>query len=262
MARVDRTHGVGALNIDGCRIGTDAGWSYPNGRGGEGWHGRESLAANLDVPMIASAGRWPANVIHDGSDEVVALFPDVVGATSRSGAGWRSEYVGGAIVAEVQTTVYPDTGSAARFFYCAKASAEDRDEGLQSFAARHREAKYGSVQDARPHTPEGYEYHREPRRNVHPTVKPTDLMRYLVRLVTPPGGVVLDPFMGSGSTGKAAAFEGVRFIGIEREPDYYAIAQARIAAAEAAPKQTALVLPMPEADDAAACAMEQAGLFD
>jgi site-specific DNA-methyltransferase (adenine-specific) len=86
-----------------------------------------------------------------------------------------------------------DTGSAARFFYCAKASKQDRDEG-----------------------------------NPHPTVKPTDLMRYLCRLVTPPSGTVLDPFMGSGSTGKAAMLEGLRFIGIELEPDYMEIAKRRI----------------------------------
>jgi len=120
-------HGTGAINVDGCRVGT-------------------------------SSGRWPANLIHDGSDEPRELL-----------------------------------GDAARFFYCAKASKADRGEG-----------------------------------NMHPTVKPTELMRYLCRLVTPPGGVVLDPFMGSGSTGKAAALEGFRFIGIERDPNYLAIAQQRI----------------------------------
>ena len=155
-------HGTGALNIDGCRVGTDAGWAYPNGRGGSGWHGRESLAANLTEPMAATQGRWPANLIHDGSDEVVGL-----------------------------------TGDAARFFYCAKASKADREA-----------------------------------ENTHPTVKPTALMQYLCRLVTPPGGVVLDPFMGSGSTGKAAKLEGVNFLGIEREHDYLKIAHARIEAAE------------------------------
>jgi site-specific DNA-methyltransferase (adenine-specific) len=117
-------HGTGAINVDGCRVGE----------------------------------RWPANFIHDGSEQVTDLL-----------------------------------GSAARFFYCAKASKRDRDEG-----------------------------------NHHPTVKPTDLMRYLCRLVTPPDGIVLDPFMGSGSTGKAAALEGFSFIGIEREAEYVAIAQARI----------------------------------
>lgn len=109
-----------------------------------------------------------------------------------------------------------------RFFYCPKASKSDRDGGLESFAAgRHHEV--------RPHHDGGRE--TEPRKNTHPTVKPTELMRYLVRLVTPPGGVVLDPFMGSGSTGKAAVLEGFRFVGIDVTPEYVAIARARIEAA-------------------------------
>jgi DNA modification methylase len=151
-------HGTGALNVDGCRVGDNAGWSYPSGRGGSGWHGRESLSANLSEPMAATQGRWPANLIHDGSEEVVGLLND-----------------------------------AARFFYCAKASKRDRNEG-----------------------------------NNHPTVKPTDLMRYLCRLVTPPGGTVFDPFMGSGSTGKAAAIEGFSFIGAEMQREYFDIAASRI----------------------------------
>jgi site-specific DNA-methyltransferase (adenine-specific) len=151
-------HGTGALNVDGCRVGNNAGWSYPSGRGGSGWHGRESLSANLSEPMAATQGRWPANLIHDCSDEVLGLLND-----------------------------------AARFFYCAKASKRDRGEG-----------------------------------NSHPTVKPTDLMRYLCRLVTPPGGTVFDPFMGSGSTGKAATLEGFSFIGSEMQKEYFDIAASRI----------------------------------
>ena len=167
-------------------------------------------------------GRWPANLIHDGSDEVLALFPDSKGQLApvstnteprktqnvygamRRGNGRGSEASADRRYADKGATnfaLFPgarrnDSGSAARFFYCAKASRKDRGEG-----------------------------------NVHPTVKPTDLMRYLCRLVTPPGGVVLDPFMGSGSTGKAALLEGFRFIGCERSPEYVAIARARIAAA-------------------------------
>jgi site-specific DNA-methyltransferase (adenine-specific) len=192
-------HGTGALNVDGCRVGDNAGWSYPNGRGGSGWHGRESLSVNLSEPMAATQGRWPANLIHDGSDEVVGLFPQAKG---QQGA------VGPQYGAKVSVNAYGDygprddfqprgdSGSAARFFYCAKASKRDRDEG-----------------------------------NTHPTVKPTALMQYLCRLVTPPGGTVLDPFMGSGSTGKAAMLEGFDFIGIERDPEYVKIAEARVSAA-------------------------------
>jgi site-specific DNA-methyltransferase (adenine-specific) len=164
-------HGTGALNIDGCRIGTSknvpASVSQTIERTVYG-----SFKKAGQTPGVGghdpSLGRWPANLIHDGSEEVEALFPAVAG--------------GG------------ESGSAARFFYCAKASRRDRGEG-----------------------------------NSHPTVKPTKLMRYLVRLVTPPGGTVLDPFMGSGSTGRGAVLEGFDFVGIEREPEYLEIARRRIA---------------------------------
>lgn len=146
--------GTGALNIDGCRVGTDGGTT----RSGQSHYAESGWSTGNKVVEL-NAGRWPANLIHDGSDEPTELL-----------------------------------GAAARFFYCAKASKKDRGEG-----------------------------------NTHPTVKPTDLMAYLCSLVTPPGGVVLDPFMGSGSTGKAAVREGFRFIGIEMDADYLAIAEARIA---------------------------------
>ncbi len=116
---------------------------------------------------------------------------------------------------------FGDSGSAARFFYCPKASKADRDEGVAGVAGV---AGVGALRDG------GRE--SQPRMNHHPTVKPTELMRYLCRLVTPSGGVVLDPFTGSGSTGKAAALEGFRFIGIEREAEYVEIARARIAATQ------------------------------
>jgi hypothetical protein len=147
-------HGTGALNIDGCRVGTEertnSGMSSLGVMHDDDWKPR-------DVSSTVT-GRWPANLIHDGSDEVGAVL-----------------------------------GEAMRFFYCPKASKADRSEG-----------------------------------NTHPTVKPTDLMRYLCRLVTPPGGIVLDPFMGSGSTGKAAMLDCFRFIGIEREAEYLEIAKQRM----------------------------------
>jgi site-specific DNA-methyltransferase (adenine-specific) len=113
-------------------------------------------------------------------------------------------------------------GSAARFFYCAKASKRDRDDGLEGFEAVN--TNDGRKVDA----DNAYQRGATLRANHHPTVKPTDLMRYLCRLVTPPGGIVLDPFTGSGSTGKAAILEGFQFIGIEREAEYIEIARARI----------------------------------
>ena len=125
---------------------------------------------------------------------------------------------------------FGDSGSAARFFYSAKASKADRDEGMDAWdEGRHSAMGY---ERGLGDLGEGMFKDRNPmKRNVHPTVKPTDLMRYLVRLVTPPGGLVLDPFTGSGSTGKAAVLEGFRFIGCELSPEYAAIAEARIHAA-------------------------------
>jgi site-specific DNA-methyltransferase (adenine-specific) len=122
-------------------------------------------------------------------------------------------------------------GSAARFFYCAKTSSADREEGCEELAtstgadATSRQEGTAGLDNPRA----GASRTREVVRNHHPTVKPTELMRHLVRLVTPPGGLVLDPFMGSGSTGKAAILEGARFVGCDLDPAYLEIAAARIA---------------------------------
>lgn len=191
------THGTGALNIDGCRIGTDGGTKAgvrakkANGnvaRWEEGNKGARNTIATID------AGRWPANLCHDGSDEVLAGFPET---TSGTFSGHRNEPktkgVYGKFDLQDERGHVGDSGSAARFFYCAKATTEERGEG-----------------------------------NNHPTVKPKSLMRWLVRLVTPPGGTVLDPFTGSGSTGLACDAEQFDFIGIEMSPEYAAIAERRI----------------------------------
>jgi DNA modification methylase len=191
------TYGTGGLNVDGCRVSTTDSYKYPNGPGGKSLH-YSSEARSADVrpnpTQMHAEGRWPANLIHDGSEDVLSHL-----------------------------------GSAARFFYCAKASKKDRDEGLDDVAvtAGHdmTDRKEGSAGLNNPRTGAG---RTSGARNHHPTVKPTDLMRYLCRLVTPPGGVVLDPFMGSGSTGKAAKLEGFSFIGIEREAEYMEIARKRI----------------------------------
>ena len=152
-------HGTGGINVDGCRVGTEIRLNQSAGN--------KNLEHRTTVTPISShnetdgrecIGRWPANIIHDGSNEAALALK-----------------------------------SGARFFYTAKAGKDDRETD-----------------------------------NNHPTVKPTTLMAYLCRLVTPPGGTVLDPFMGSGSTGKAATVNGFRFIGIERDPEYHKIAQARI----------------------------------
>ena len=169
-------HGTGGINIDGCRVSSE-----PN-----------------------LSGRWPANLIHDGSDEVLAGFPETKSGARKSGQGGNGDSGIVAFRSKPNINDFPsDSGSAARFFYCAKASKKDRDTN-----------------------------------NIHPTVKPTDLMAYLCRLVTPPGGLVLDPFMGSGSTGKAAMHEGFQFCGIEMNAEYLEIARARIAFAMAASSPT------------------------
>lgn len=129
-----------------------------------------------------------------------------------------------------ETSFAGDSGSAARFFYCAKASKADRDDGCAHLPAKTAGEMTGDRAEgsAGLDSPRAGAGRGEGARNFHPTVKPTDLMRYLCRLVTPPGGTVLDPFMGSGSTGRGALEEGFRFIGIERDPEYFKIAEVRI----------------------------------
>jgi DNA modification methylase len=184
---------VGRLNTDDCRVPVNDNRPYP-------------------FPLPAG-GRHPANVIHDGSDVVLDVFPQTAGrnplgykVNTKTAPGTltsKNVYSGG--MKESSTVGYADSGSAARYFYCAKASPADREDG-----------------------------------NHHPTVKPTSLMRYLCRLVTTPGGVVLDPFAGSGSTGKAAMLEGFGFIGIELNKEYADIARARIAKAAEQARQLEL----------------------
>jgi DNA modification methylase len=239
-------HGTGALNVDGCRVEgrerTDYGLTNSIRSAGN-TYGKPSASADFD----ANRGRWPANLIHDGSDEVVGLFP-ATGASKASNRGVQHSGrhggladIGGNIKKGTDTIRGHDDngGSAARFFYCAKASKADRDEGLEGFEVK-RTGGMQATADGSMLTGSGNE-RTTARANVHPTVKPTDLMRYLCRLVTPPGGVVLDPFTGSGSTGKAAVLEGFRFIGIERDPQYIEIARARVAAVRREPEQAVLI---------------------
>lgn len=212
--------GTGGLNIDACRIGTDS-TKRTNGvsaiwAGG----GMNSEQGGSD------AGRWPANLIHDGSDDVLTGFPDTetVGRFPALAGQWGANGIYGKGTGVLQTERAMDTGSAARFFYCAKASKDDRDDGCIALPLNPggSNAK-GYTQDVA----NGLDRETS-RANHHPTVKPTDLMRYLVRLVTPPGGTVLDPFNGSGSTGKACMLEGFAYIGCELDPAYIEISRARI----------------------------------
>jgi DNA modification methylase len=189
-------HGTGALNVDGCRVGGEP-WKAHSATG----LGSVKFFTEGETPVIEKAphdaGRWPANLIHDGSEEVVGLFPQTTsggfpGTIQRATNGPSK----GKELERIREDRLPDTGSAARFFYTAKATKAER-QGV-----------------------------------THPTVKPLDLMAYLCRLVTPPGGVVLDPFMGSGTTIKAAIGEGFQAIGIERDPAYFAMAEHRMNGAQ------------------------------
>lgn len=233
------TYGVGGLNIDASRI------SYANEQEKENAikmqskpsldirgnaYNQQSLSNIENARGDYSQGRFPANFIHDGSDEVVGLFPDTTKGTARTGRvggqnglyenGHNPDYIG---------TWYGDSGSAARFFYCAKTSKADRNEGLDDFPTKQK--IFNGQNDTSSDYVEGSvenKFTTQPSPNHHPTVKPTELMRYLCKLVTPPNGVILDPFMGSGSTGKGAVKEGFDFIGIDQSSEYCEIARARI----------------------------------
>jgi site-specific DNA-methyltransferase (adenine-specific) len=175
--------GTGAMNIDGCRVG-DRGETQITGA-----KKTSNCYGSIDVPggKVLPPGRWPANVCHDGSEEVVGMFPDTT--SGKPGIMRKVRNDGACYGAESRPSGTPmtgfgDSGSAARFFYSAKANADDRI------------------------------------RSKHPTVKPVDLMQWLIRLVTPKNGLVLDPFAGTGTTAEAALYEGMRCVLVESEREY------------------------------------------
>lgn len=223
--------GTGAINVNGCRIPVEDDTyaekcasvvgleSNRNGSCYGEWNQARTDSYSAD-------GRWPANVLHDGTPELIAMFPDIdtqhieklsdcsaIGSTSFNAMRGNRPARG-----------YDGNGSAARFFYCAKASRFDREEGCDHLEKKPLNWSSGD-QNPGSFQSEGTD---KAARNYHPTVKPTELMRWLCRLVTPPGGIVLDPFMGSGSTGKASVLEGFTFMGIEMAEEYIGIARARI----------------------------------
>ena len=241
------TWGVGGLNIDGSRVvatgeNFDNLKSRPIGKlntrrndeSDEDFEQRvnespEQLAA---LEKLKELGRWPANFIHDGSDEVLELFPDTKGKIGNTKYGSGTNTIYGKFSTEQKpngSDGVSDSGSAARFFYCAKTSKRDRNEGLENIAPKFRAGLAGADREGVELDDVSERFRTQPAANNHPTVKPTDLMRYLVKLVTPTGGTVLDPFMGSGSTGKGAVIEGFDFIGIDQSAEYLEIAKARIA---------------------------------
>lgn len=232
--------GTGGINIDACRVGMGS-EVIETVQGQSDSQQNGLMLASKDQrdkkPFVShDAGRWPANFIHDGSDEVVELFP-ITGKSAGGGgnkAPGKNGIYGSFKGHEYEPVIgYGDEGSAARFFYCPKTNKKDRNEGLDDFEEiatafgnqAQAELKRGNLE----HDQGSSGMNKvQMRKNNHPTVKPTDLMRYLVRLVTPPNGTTLDPFMGSGSTGKAAILEGFNFVGIEMDETYFEIAKARI----------------------------------
>jgi site-specific DNA-methyltransferase (adenine-specific) len=221
--------GVGGLNIDATRIDNlseaEKNWT-PQRQHADNPMKIGGAKPGDEIAMYKPGGRWPANVILDEVsagllDEQTADFK---GATSRTHRPNRSPFTTGT-EEPVSHQVYADSGGASRFFYVAKASRRDRNEGLEELEAiRHADrAKDDGVGGKNPRNRTN-----QAKQNFHPTVKPTQLMRYLIKLVTPEGGVVLDPFTGSGSTGKAALLDGYQFIGAELTEEYLPIIEGRL----------------------------------
>jgi DNA modification methylase len=238
------TNGVGGINIDGCRVDVGDLEQEPNYRVNAKNHKRQQITDSRFLGDLeqestkdewTTKGRFPANFIHDGSDEVTDLFPDTSNSARPHSQGKSYDSILNANVYGKynpieHNSMHNDKGSASRFFYCAKASKKDRNEGLEDFEEKPSYMVENGSTGLNTENSDGA--NRKPRtttnQNNHPTVKPTDLMRYLVRLVTPKDGIVLDCFMGSGSTGKACALEGFEFVGIDLDKDYCKIAKARI----------------------------------
>lgn len=223
---------VGGINIDGCKIGNEKRTQFCGKSNGRIYSEYSQKNAHFETVE----GRFPANVITDGSEEVAKGMPNTTSKYDENNRqekeihrrnndilkyGYKQRVAGG----------FNDCGSAMRYFYSAKASKKDRDEGLDAF----QDKTFHSVLNQKNGSGDRLDGAKTPiRKNIHPTCKPTELMQYLVRLVSPKGATILDPFMGSGSTGKAVMFENLerdanyKFIGIELTDEYLPIAQARI----------------------------------
>ena len=232
-------HGTGALNIDGCRIQTDEvitnhsrskESSISKGKYGD------SKEQETHQTKGQALGRFPANVILD--EEAGAMLDEQSGDTSSTRIGnpknaiktTNNQLFGGSRQKKEATSHdYRDSGGASRFFYCAKASRSERNQGCENIKPKKMGRNQSSLDGGKMLTGSGNE-RSNTKNNFHPTVKPVKLMRYLCRLITPPNGTILDPFMGSGTTGIGAMLEGFDFIGIEMEEDYLKIAESRIEA--------------------------------
>ena len=276
-------HRTGGINIDECRVeyadeNDRSGW-HKTGGGGKGYQDSDTFKIRKITPEEIKErtkdGRFPANVIHDGSDVVKDIFPKTgtkgkakypdtnpdfrdQGRQSKENMGidklsfgqtenvkrktvnrqprkddkvWTNNNSG---MKSLQYTIeYEDSGDASRYFYCAKTSKAERNQGLNNFPIKNKKGGGGTsnnvwYEDDVNSASGKFGSEKAPSKNTHPTVKPQELMKYLCRMVTPKGGTVLDIFMGSGSTGMAAKDEGFDFIGIERDKEYFNIAEKRI----------------------------------
>jgi len=258
-------HGTGALNIDGTRVAGEVpqvtqGISRAATNGEAIYGGGKDLRTEPQLSQPHTAGRWPANLVFTHAADCADVCADgcpvaeldgqsgsLKPATSRTKRGDRSPFTTGTAALESDDVYQDGGGGASRFFtvtewdptadvapfrYVAKPSKRERNAGLDGLPEREWKGNYGDgIQDNRPHTRDGYTY-QSTTRNTHPTVKPVALMRWLVRMVTPPGGTVLDPFAGSGTTLVAATLEGFDAIGIEMTDDYLPIINGRVAWAE------------------------------
>ena len=271
-------HGTGAINIDECRVeGNDA--KYPDTNPDFKDIGKQSKEAigidklsfgqtenakrkkvvrkprnesgvwtdgnsgmKAEGTQYADAdpkGRFPANIMHDGSDVVQDIFPNTKSSpVGFKGVGWKHSGNTKDEMTDLQyQNSFNDEGSAARYFYCPKVSKSERNKGLDNFKIEKTKGGGGTsnntwYEDDVNAASGKFGSEKAPSKNIHPTVKPQQLMQYLCRMVTPKGGTVLDMFMGSGSTGMAAKDEGFDFIGIEKEKEYFKIAEARIESVE------------------------------
>jgi site-specific DNA-methyltransferase (adenine-specific) len=225
--------GVGGINIDACRVEAQ-GENFDNLKDRTDMTGKLTIhheGGNLEaLDKLKRLGRFPANLMHDGSQEVLDLFPE------SNGGHWSYKQAKDGGLYEHGLKDLEDGGSdkqggsAARFFYCPKANKKDRNEGCEDL--QEKENKFGNQKngDDIGNGSVNDKFTTAPNKNSHPTVKPTELMRYLCRLITPQNGTVLDPFNGSGSTGKGAILEGFNYVGIELDAEYIKISEARIKA--------------------------------
>jgi len=222
--------GTGGINIDECRVGNETrtydltmtSGNFETTNGGK----------NIKSGTATVTGRFPANFIHDGSDEVVSMFPETksgkAGIRTSDGFNQNSYGKGMGIKAGEFNGEYGDSGLASRFFYTAKASKSERNAGLDGFKEKEGPKQFNEGLEGKLRSDGTVIKESIKHKNHHPTVKPVALMRYLARLITPKGGVVLDPYLGSGSTGVACMQEGFNFIGVEMDKEYFEIAKARI----------------------------------